>query len=65
MNAPVLPPAVVAASGEAPDLEQDFALARSGRMDLSQLMTRADQLVRSGLSEASERLYENWIGATD
>jgi predicted O-linked N-acetylglucosamine transferase (SPINDLY family) len=65
MNAPVLPPAVAAVSGSSVDVEQDIALARAGRMDLTQLMTRADQLNRSGLSEASARLYESWIAGTD
>jgi predicted O-linked N-acetylglucosamine transferase (SPINDLY family) len=63
MNAPALPPAIADAH-HAGTLDHDLALARAGTMDLAELMTRAEQLSRSGLADASAQLYESWISNT-
>jgi predicted O-linked N-acetylglucosamine transferase (SPINDLY family) len=48
-----------------PELAQALALARSGSMQLADLMTQANALSQRGLAEASAALYENWIAHTD
>ena len=57
--------APVLADSPAAELEREMALARSGAMQLTELMERAQQLHQSGLAEASARLYESWIAHTD
>ena len=54
-----------APANAAADLEREIALARSGEMQLAELMERAQQLNQRGLTEASARLYESWIASTD
>ncbi len=49
----------------AAELEREMALARSGAMQLSDLLERAQQLHQRGLADASARLYESWIAHTD
>ncbi len=64
MNAPALPTAIVEAHSAASELERSLALAKTGEMELTDLMTRAEQLNRNGLAEASAQLYESWIAST-
>lgn len=64
-QAPRPPVAGSAAAASPSDLEQQFALARSGGMGLSDLLDRAERLNRSGLTEASAQLYAQWIASTD
>ncbi|WP_298234203.1 tetratricopeptide repeat protein [uncultured Azohydromonas sp.] len=45
-------------------LEQLLAQARSGRMPLPELFDSAGRLTQQGLSEASARLYEDWLAHT-
>jgi predicted O-linked N-acetylglucosamine transferase (SPINDLY family) len=47
-----------------PALEQVLAHARSGRMQLAELLDNAGRLTQQGLPEASARLYEHWIKHT-
>ncbi len=46
-------------------LERDIALARSGGMELSDLLASAERLNQTGLAEASAQLYEHWIAGTE
>ena len=64
-QAPRPPAAGSDAASSPPDLEREFALARSGGMGLSDLLDRAERLNRSGLTEASAQLYAQWIASTD
>jgi predicted O-linked N-acetylglucosamine transferase (SPINDLY family) len=57
--------APASAANPAAELEHEMALARSGAMQLAELMERAQRLHQSGLAEASARLYESWIAHTD
>lgn len=47
-----------------PALEQVLAHARSGRMQLAELLDNAGRLTQQGLPEASAKLYEHWIQHT-
>ncbi|MCV2357246.1 acetylglucosamine transferase [Paucibacter sp. B2R-40] len=47
-----------------PELEQMLDLARSGAMELSVLMEKADKLQREGLVDAAIVLYQNWTTHT-
>ena len=51
-------------SGDA-ELERELALARSGGMQLGELLERAGQLGQRGHAEASAALYEQWIANTE
>jgi predicted O-linked N-acetylglucosamine transferase (SPINDLY family) len=51
-------------SGDA-ELERELALARSGGMQLAELLERAGQLGQRGHAEASAELYEQWIANTE
>ncbi|MED5619775.1 O-linked N-acetylglucosamine transferase, SPINDLY family protein [Ideonella sp. BN130291] len=52
---------------ESPTAPEDATLqrARSGAMQLGELLERAQQLHAAGHAEASAQLYEQWIAATD
>ena len=63
MNASTANPTTLA-TGSA-DLEGDLALARSGGMQLAELLDRAGTLNQSGHAEASAALYEHWIAHTE
>lgn len=58
---PALPPTSAPPAG----VEHDLALARSGGMQLAELLDRAQQLSSQGLAEASAQLYESWIASTE
>jgi predicted O-linked N-acetylglucosamine transferase (SPINDLY family) len=45
-------------------LERIIAHARSGRMEINELLDNAGQLTQQGLPEASALLYENWVAHT-
>ena len=60
-----LPAGATAAPAPASELEREIALARSGGMELSDLLDRAQQLSQRGLAEASALLYESWIAGTE
>ncbi len=45
--------------------ERELALARSGGMQLADLLDRATSLNQQGHKEASAALYENWIANTE
>ena len=47
------------------ELERELAWARSGGMQLSELLDRAGRLNQRGHAEASAALYENWIAHTE
>ena len=47
------------------EFDRELALARSGGMQLAELLERAGRLNQRGLAEASAALYENWIAHTD
>ncbi len=63
MNASTANPTTLA-TGHA-DLERSLALARSGGMQIAELLDQAGTLNQGGHAEASAALYENWIAHTE
>lgn len=59
---PVADAATPAAQSE---IEREFARARSGHMQLTDLLDSAQRLNQNGLAEASAQLYETWIAGTE
>jgi len=53
-----------AAASPADDESRAIALARSGAMQIGELLDRAQRLQTAGHAEASARLYEHWIAGT-
>ena len=58
-------PATPASSATPAEVEREIAHARSGGMQLNELLDRAQSLAQRGLAEASAQLYENWIAHTE
>lgn len=58
-------PATPAAPAHAAEVEREIAHARSGGMQLNELLERAQQLNQRGLGAASAELYEQWIANTE
>lgn len=56
--------AVPAAASPQATLEALLARARSGRMELAELIDNAGRLTQQGLAEATARLYADWIAHT-
>src|SRR6478752_1014420 len=48
----------------APELEHALAQARTGGMQIGELLDRANQLHQQGHAEASAALYEHWLAHT-
>jgi len=46
------------------ELEHALAQARTGGMQIGELLDRANQLHQQGLAEASAALYESWLAHT-
>jgi predicted O-linked N-acetylglucosamine transferase (SPINDLY family) len=60
-------PPVVAASPAAPavsELDRELALARSGSLEIADLMNSASAMSRAGRSQDAAALYETWITHT-
>ncbi|MDN3921780.1 acetylglucosamine transferase [Roseateles violae] len=57
-------PATASPSTALQQVEQLLAVARSGVMELGQLMAQAQTLQQAGMPEAAALLYQNWVAGT-